>query len=236
MIKVLLNITKYEIENIMNPVEVYIIAKDAGILLNKYSILDFEQTDKDQLMSGFLTALNNFVKELDFPAGVSLIRSGSLEARFSSGDYIFLVLIIDYQIPLGPSTEPILSGLAKEIVEKFENKYDEHLKRQIASQKFEPNVFKDFREDIDQIIDQFGKQSHELYQKLILIEALYAKVPQKWCLPLIERLGKGENVDIIKGIPKAYHRLLKEAIRKVNLNSKPVWEIFVVPLLNPNSL
>ena len=50
----------------MNRVEVYIIAKDAGILLNKYSIVDFGKSDKDQLMSGFLSALNNFVKELDF--------------------------------------------------------------------------------------------------------------------------------------------------------------------------
>ncbi|KKL94308.1 hypothetical protein LCGC14_1865950, partial [marine sediment metagenome] len=43
----------------MNPVEVYIIAKDAGILLYKYSIVNLGQTDKDELMSGFLAALNN---------------------------------------------------------------------------------------------------------------------------------------------------------------------------------
>ncbi|MFX0105770.1 MAG: hypothetical protein ACFE75_09785, partial [Candidatus Hodarchaeota archaeon] len=79
----------------MNPVEVYVIAKNAGVLLYKYSIVDFGQTDKDQLMSGFLTALNNFAKEVDFPAGVSLIRSGSLEARFSPGEHVFSVLIID---------------------------------------------------------------------------------------------------------------------------------------------
>ena len=62
-------------------VEIYIIDKDAGILLYKYSILDFGEDDKDQLMSGFLTALNNFAKEIAFPAGVSLMRSGTLEAR-----------------------------------------------------------------------------------------------------------------------------------------------------------
>jgi len=219
----------------MNPVEVYIIAKDAGILLYKYSILDFEQTDKDQLMSGFLTALNSFVKELDFPAGVSLIRSGSLEARFSPGEHVFSVLIIDYQMPLGPSTEPILSGLAEEIVEMFEEKYNAPLKKQTESQQFEINVFKDFWEDIDKIIDQYGEQSHELYQKLVLIEALYAKVPQKWCLPLIERLGAGEQVDIVKNIPETYHPQLKKAVRKVNLNSQPVWEIFAVSLVDPNS-
>ncbi len=220
----------------MNPVEVYIIAKDAGILIYKYSILNFEQTDEDQLMSGFLTALNNFAKEMAFPAGVSLIRSGSLEARFSPGEHVFSVLIIDYQMPLGSSTEPILSGLAEEIIQSFEEKYKEPLKEQIDSCAFEPEVFKDYWNDIDLIIDKYGEESQELYQKLVLIEAMYAKVPQKWCLPLIERVGGGERVDIVKNIPKTYHRLLKRVVQNVNLNSKPVWEIFAVSLIDPNSL
>ena len=220
----------------MNPVEVYIIAKEAGLLLYKYSIIDLGTTERDQLMSGFLSAINNFAKEMDFPAGVSLIRSGTLEARFSSAEHILSVLIIDYQIPLGSSTEPILSGLAEEIVKKFEDMYEFRLKSQIKSRKFKPNVFEDFWKQIDEIIDQFGEQTYELYQKLILIEAMYAKVPQKWCLPLIERLGKGEIVDIVKSIPEQYYRPLKKAIRKVNLNSKPVWEIFVLPLLDPSSI
>ena len=219
----------------MNPVEVYIIAKDAGILLYKYSIVDLGQTEKDELMSGFLSALNNFVKELDFPDGVSLIRSGHLEARFSPGEHIFSVLIIDYQIPLGSSTEPILSGLAEEITEKFEKKYKESLVKQLKSNKFETNTFNDFWKDIDKIIDLYGEQSHELYQKLVLIEAMYAKVPQKWCLPLIEQAGEGKKVEIVKNVPEMYHKLLKAAIQKVNHSSYPVWEIFTVPLIDPKS-
>ena len=219
----------------MNRVEVYVIVKDAGVLLNKYAILDFGQTDKDQLMSGFLSALNNFVKELDFPEGVSLIRSGSLEARFSPGEHVFSVLIIDYQMPLGSSTEAILSGLAEEINQKFEEKYNEPLQSQVKSHKFEPNAFKDFWKEIDQIIDQFGEESHELYQKLVLIEAMYAKVPQKWCLPMIELVGAGRRVEIRKGIPEMYHRLLKRAIQKVNHENRPVWEIFAVSMLDPNT-
>jgi hypothetical protein len=220
----------------MNPVEVYVIAKDAGLLLYKYSIIDFGQTDKDQLMSGFLTALNNFAKEVDFPEGVSLIRSGSLEARFSPGEHVFSVLIIDYQMPLGSSTEPILSGLAEEITDSFEHKYKEPLEEQIKSSKFKPDNFNDFWEDIDRIIDKYGEESNELYQKLILIEAIYAKVPQKWCIPLIEQAGEGKSVDIVKNIPKIYHNLLKRAVQKVNLNSMPVWEIFAVSTLDPNNL
>ena len=65
---------------------------------------------------------------------------------------------------------------------------------------------------------------------------MYAKVPQKWCLPLIERLGKGEQVNIVESIPEAYRHALKKAVRKVNLTSKPVWEIFVLPLIDPSSI
>jgi len=220
----------------MNPVKAYIIEKNAGVLLHKYSLLNIEQTDKDQLMSGFLSALNNFFKEMEFPEGVSLIRSGSLEARFSPGKHVFSVLIIDYQMPLGASTEPILSGIAEEIVVKFEEKYQDALKKQVKTHKFKPKVFKDFNDDIDLIIDQFGEQSLELYQKLVLIEALYAKVPQKWCLPLIEQIGLGVKISIVKNIPETYHPLLKKAVRKVNLNSKPVWEIFMLPLIDPDIL
>ena len=219
----------------MNPVEVYIIAKDAGILLYKYSIVNLGQTDKDELMSGFLAALNNFVKELDFPDGVSLIRSGHLEARFSPGTHVFSVLIIDYQIPLGSSTEPILSGLAEEITEHFETKYKDTLEEQIKSNKFKTKTFDEYWKDIDQIIDLYGEQSHELYQKLVLIEAMYAKVPQKWCLPLIEQAGEGRKVEIVKNIPEMYHKPLKAAIQKVNHDSYPVWEIFIVPLIDPKS-
>ena len=105
----------------------------------------------------------------------------------------------------------------------------------MKSNKFKPKVFKDFWEDIDQIINQYGEESNELYQKLVLIEAIYAKVPQKWCLPLIERAGEGELVDIVESIPEMYHRFLKGAIQKVNHSSRPVWEIFAVSTLDPNS-
>lgn len=217
----------------VNPVEIYLIAKDAGLLLHKYSILGFEEDDRDQLKSGFLVALNNFAKDIDFPAGVSLIRSGSLEARFSAGEQVLGVLIIDYEIPLGSSTESVLSGLANEVVQAFEKHYGAQLAEQAQTQKYDPDPFADFGPTIDRIIDKFGRESNELYAKLVLIEAMYAKVPQKWCLPLIERLGMGEPVDIVEGIPDTYHRGLRKAVQKVNRESKPVWEIFVVPTIDP---
>ena len=218
----------------MNHLEVYVIAKNAGLLLYKYSIGDAVQTDRDLLMSGFLSALNQFAMDMNFPLGVSLIRSGTLEARFTAGKHVLSVLIIDYQIPLGASTEPILSGLAEDIVERFEDKYKEPLGEQIESQRFKPKEFKNFSKEIDNIIEQFSEQSHELYRKLILIESMYAEIPQELCLPMIERLGKGKRVNIMKKIPENYHQLLKNIIKKVNLENKPVWEVFSVPIIDPN--
>lgn len=224
-------------ETITNPVEVYIISKKSGLLLYKYTIIKVEETPRDQLMSGFLVALRDFATEMDFPEGVTLIRSGNLEARFSSGEYVFAVLIIRHsQNQSTASTEPILSGLASEIVSKFEQKYQKPLQKQSKVQQFKPKTYQNFGRDIDKIIDQFSQESHELYQKLVLIEGMYANVPQKWCLPLIKKIGDGETVDIVEKIPDMYHRRLKKAVKKVNYNSKPVWQIFLVPLINPQSL
>ena len=65
-------------------IEVYVISKGQGTLLHKYNLLDFGESDKDQLVSGFLTALNSFAEEVGFPRGVSLIRSGNIEASIRS--------------------------------------------------------------------------------------------------------------------------------------------------------
>ncbi len=231
------NIENFEYERISNPVEVYIITKDSGLLLYKYTIITVPEDSYDQLLSGFLVALNNFAKEIHFPSGVSLMRSGDLEARFSSGEFVFVALMIQYpRSQSSASTEPILSGLAKDIVEKFEDTFREELKKQKKSLKFIPKTYQEFWKDIDNIINQYGEESYELYQKLVLVEGMYANVPQKWCIPLIERVGNGERVNIVVEIPKMYHQRLKKAVKKVNYNSKPVWDIFVVPMIDPKML
>ncbi|MHA1715181.1 MAG: hypothetical protein ACTSXP_06030, partial [Promethearchaeota archaeon] len=65
----------------MHRVEIYIISKEEGANLTKFDIQGEYDEQRDQLISGFLVALNNFAKEVGFPEGVSLIRSGSLEAQ-----------------------------------------------------------------------------------------------------------------------------------------------------------
>jgi hypothetical protein len=206
--------------------------KDEGLLLHKYSILGEEESSTDDLMSGFLSALNNFAKDLGWPSGVSLIRSGSMEARFSPGKFIFSVLIIDYVqtgVNCAINTESILSGLANEITEQFEIKY----KDELAKKYFDTNKFNDFRDDIDCVINKYGKETTELYQKLVLIESMYVRIPQKYCVPLIERASNGEDVtgefaEIIKKYPN-----MKKAIDKVNFSNAPVWEIFAIKTYEP---
>lgn len=214
----------------LNRVDIYVITKDEGANLTKFNILGEYDQEKDQLIAGFLAALNTFAKDLDFPAGVSLIRSGSLEARYSVGKYIFTVLIIDYSMPLGMMTEPILSGMANEITERFEVLYEQELIDGQKKKVYKSANFLNFNSEIEKIIEKYMQETFELYQKLVLIEAMYAKVPQKWCLPLLERASEGENIipDLID-IPDQYKPQLKKAIDKVNSSAAPVWEIFQVP-------
>jgi hypothetical protein len=214
----------------MNRVDIYVITKDEGANLMKFNILGEYDQEKDQLIAGFLSALNTFAKDLDFPEGVSLIRSGSLEARYSVGKYIFTVLIIDYSMPLGMMTEPILSGMANEITERFEMMYEKELIEGQKNKFYKSSMFLDFNKEIENLIAKYMQETFELYQKLVLIEAMYAKVPQKWCLPLLERASEGENIiPSLSEIPEQYQPQLKKAIEKVNSSAAPVWEIFQVP-------
>ncbi|WP_457558128.1 hypothetical protein [Candidatus Harpocratesius sp.] len=214
-------------------VEIYIITK-TGTLLHKYDIINSDQNNRDQLIGGFLTALNGFAQEIGFPEGVSLIRSGNLEARFSPGTHVFSVLMINYSMPLGYMVEPILSGMAKEITELFETAYEKELISGEKKRIYRASEFESFRTTIDNIIDKFGSETIELYQKLILIEGIYAKIPQKWVVPLMERISLGENIleELFRSIPEIYHRQLLKVIKKVNLENRPIWEIFAIPLLN----
>ena len=217
----------------MNRYEVYLIDKNSGTMLYKYNILGEDESDKDILTSGFLVAIQNFAKEIDFPSGVSLIRSGNLEARFNAGDYVFTALIIDYSMPLGLMTEPILSGLANDITITFENEFKDVLEQSIKDKIVKTANFnpKKMRDLVDRIIDQYGKEGYELYQKLILIEAIYAKVPQKWIYPILEKISMGKNVfdTLLDDIPKIYHSNLKKAVEKMNYANKPFLEIFAIP-------
>ena len=196
-----------------------------------------DQLSHDQLMSGFLSALNSFAAELGFPQGVGLIRSGTMEARFSPGKFIFSVLIIDYSMPLGLNSEGVLSGLANDVTQLFEKQFSQQLLEGEQSHVYRTADFLAFNQVLNDLIDRYGRETFELYQKLILIEAMYAKVPQKWVLPLIERVSNGESVlEELRAIPKIYQPQLRKVIRKINWESAPVWDLFAISKFDVDNL
>ncbi|QEE15395.1 hypothetical protein DSAG12_01220 [Promethearchaeum syntrophicum] len=216
----------------MARIEVYVIVKEEGTCLTKYDFLGDTEETKDQLVSGFLTALNSFAKEIGFPKGVSLIRSGSLEARFSPGKNVFTVLIIDYFLPLGLMAEPILSSLAREITETFEKKFKKPLNQSKKGNIYKTSEFHGFRGYIDDLLDKYGRESLELYQKLILVECLYDNVPEDIIIPILTKVTKKQDVlSEFKKIPKKFQKIVKNAIKKINYRYAPLWQIFAIPTL-----
>ncbi len=214
----------------MHRVEIFIITKDEGANLTKFDILGEYNSEKDELVSGFLAALNNFAKEIGFPAGVSLIRSGSLEARYAMGKYIYTVMIIDYQMSLGMTTDSTLDNFSNDVTELFERIYEPDLLEGKKKKLYRSSTFAGFNKEIQKLIEKYMDEVFILYQKLILIESMYIKIPQKYCLPLLEKASCGENIiPLLTELPSGYHTQLRRAIDKVNSSAAPLWEIFQVP-------
>ncbi len=218
----------------MNRVEVFIISKKSGNTLHKYSILGIEDEIKDELFSGFLSALNKISKEVGFP-DVSLIRFGNLEARFSPGRYIFTVLIIEIMMPLtGLMTERLLNGLAQEINSAFENKYMDYLEALDNNNVPQTEYFDDFRNIIDQIINRIGNEVNRFYQKSLIQESINQSA-HDWNIidelnTLLKRISQGKDIlEDLEPLEKEY-KSVTNAIKKINFNYAPVWEIFVIPL------
>lgn len=207
--------------------EIFILTKDGTCLFESHvgvSVLDTADAD---IVTGFLSAVNSFAMEMGWPAGVTLIRSGSLECRICPGRWTFAAIVVDQELPWGYTTEPVIEDLAAQICQRFEEKYAHDLQVQDEGKLFNATRFTDFHADVDEIFAQFKAQAFELYQKLILTEAIYAHVPQKWCVPLIEHLtaGMADVTGLFPTIIKMYP-YMKRAITKVNGEQAKVWDLF----------
>ncbi len=208
---------------------IYIMTKDGNSLFD-YAIGETKQVDA-VLVSGFLSAVNSFATEMGWPAGISSIRSGSIECRIWPGKNVFSALVIDTQLNLENFTEHLVEDLARVICERFETKFPAEIDKAVQGKFSKGSMFSSFRADVNEILGDFKNETYQLYQKLIVIEAMYANVPQKWCVPLIERLSGGDP-DItgeFAGIRKMYPQL-KKAILKVNREQALVWDLFGIPL------
>jgi hypothetical protein len=216
----------------MGSVSVYISTKDGSLLLHTDVVNPTEVRDEN-LVSGFLSAINSFASDMGWPAGVSLIRSGNLECRLSSGKRIFVALIIENPaiISTNAMLESYISSVASDICEKFENQYTKLLEKAQGSNNVYPeHEFAKFKDNIMEIVDKFGAEIKELYYKLILVDAIYSRVPMKWCTPLIEKAATSADLtqdfdDLIKKYPH-----FTKIIWKINNGYRPIWELFGVNL------
>jgi hypothetical protein len=211
--------------------DLYIITKDGNSLFD-YAIGETKPVDA-VLVSGFLSAVNSFATEMGWPAGVSSIRSGSLECRIWPGKNVFSALVIDTKLILENFTEHLVEDLARVMCERFEARFPSEIDVAVKGKFSKGGMFASFRADVNEILADFKAETYQLYQKLIVIEAMYANVPQKWCIPLIERLSGGDP-DVtgeFDHIRKMYPQM-KKAIYKVNREQAPVWDLFGIPLYN----
>jgi hypothetical protein len=211
-------------------IEIFITTK-TGVTVFHYNYKGSSGKDSE-LVSGFLSAINSFAEELGWPSGVGLIRAKGLECRIVCGEVVFCALLVSSTAGLGVMTDPILNNLAEEIYQAFEKKYGQEVKKD--GKFIEMNKYKPFEQDCKEIIQNEKDQTYELYQKIILIESFQAKVPQKWCLPLIEELSSGVKdvtpkfAEIIQKYPH-----MKKVIERVNFQSAMIWDIFDIPLYIP---
>ncbi len=210
---------------------IYIMTKDGNALFD-YAIGETKSVDA-VLVSGFLSAVNSFATEMGWPAGVSSIRSGSLECRIWPGKSVFSALVIDTKLILENFTEHLVEDLSRVICERFESKFPVEIEKAIEGKFSKGGMFSSFRADVNNILEDFKNETYQLYQKLIVIEAMYANVPQKWCVPLIEQLGAGapDVTGEFAHIRKMYPQM-KKAILKVNREQAPVWDLFGIPIYN----
>jgi hypothetical protein len=204
--------------------ELFILSK-SGQQIQSFPIIG-EDSINTQRTNQILQLLPPFIKGLNFPKSTCLFRVEKTEVRFCTGQFIYVVLFIECNIPLSLMTEPILAGLMGDIIEKFEEKNKAWL------EKGETQKIPSFSEGLDAITEKYGFEAFEIYQKMLLTEAMYEKIPQDICLPLMERVAEGDDViEDLKKLPERWLERLKNAVVKVNFEAEPIWEIFAIPIL-----
>lgn len=190
-----------------------------GKVLENIELFTSEKGKNNTLASTIPTTIPLLLEKLGYPKEPFLLRIGMNEIRATTGKQSIVVLVIKTNHPLSLMTETILIGLLNEISTQYEN----------LAKKSE------FKTKLDEIIEKFGLEAFEVYQKLILTEGLYSKLPSDFILPLMERVGEGDDIiNDLDQIPDRWKAKLKDAVNKVNFEARPIWELFSIPLFNPS--
>ncbi|MHA1672522.1 MAG: hypothetical protein ACTSYI_02755 [Promethearchaeota archaeon] len=182
------------------------------------------------LISGLFTAINIFADRMGWKDGLNLIRADNVEVRFHKGESIIIAVLSNREMKINYLIEPILEDLAIELTSTFEKEYQEVLDLTVSSGISNPNQFSTFSNSVDRIFITFRKQTFELYQKLILHEAMYFEIPTDKCTRLIHQLSEGRSVvnelgELMKKYPK-----IKLAIKKINYEQRALWNLFKTPI------
>lgn len=182
------------------------------------------------LVSGLFSAINLFADKMGWKKGLNLIRAENVEVRFHMGNKILIALLSNTEMKINYLIEPILEDLAVELASQFEKEFKEVLAVNFAQGIVNPDQFSAFSNSIDRIFIHFRRQTFELYQKLILNEAIYFEVPADICTHLIHQLSEGRSVvNELGELMKKYNKI-RLAIKKINYEQRALWNLFKTPI------
>ncbi len=211
--------------------EIFILTKNGLCLFHFEFFGEIKEKPINQnLISGLLSAINTFAVNMGWEKGLNLIRSGDSELRFGMGEHIIVALSSNVNMKLSYLVEQILVDLANDLGRDFEHKYHQYLEKSNENGIADTAIFTDFKETVNTFFIKYRKQTFELYQKLILTEGIYLGCLPELCANLIHRLTNGKSVigemsEILRDYP-----IISHAISKVNIEQKPLWQIFNIPL------
>ncbi|MHA1775806.1 MAG: hypothetical protein ACTSWC_03470 [Promethearchaeota archaeon] len=211
--------------------EIYIFSP-SGLCL--YHFKFYGKPDQDSidqnLVSGLFSAIHLFINRMGWKKGLNLIRAENIEIRFHKGEKIIIAVLSNIGMKINYLIEPILEDLTVELTNTFENEFAELIDSTFSQGIANPGQFVRFSKAVDRIFINFRKQTFELYQKLILNEAIYFDVPEDLCIGLIHLLTEGKSVvNELNTIMKKYPKV-KQAIKKVNYEQQALWDLFKTPI------
>jgi hypothetical protein len=211
--------------------EIFII-NGSGSLLFHYDITGKAKSrDVDNhLLSGLISAIQTFTKTMGWSSGITLIRAEDVEIRFTGGNFILLAMVSSIDLKLHVLVEPILNDFAQDLCQAFEKEFKADLVKVLEGTLFPVGSFEAFQTTFNEILEQYKNETLELYQKMILTEAIALDVPPEICSEMVHYLSEGQDVTSeLKNLIENYP-LLKKAIQHVNQIQRSIWQIFSIPI------
>ena len=121
-------------------------------------------------------------------------------------------------------------AFAKDLGQAVEDKVREELSDDPSHGALPGGSFESFSEEFITILKRYQTETSELYQKMILSEAIALDVPGEICANMIHLLSEGSDVlGELRNLANSYP-LIKKAIERVNQANITICKIFVIPI------